>query len=635
MTELRASTTDSTRLFSLDGLDYPKGVYTIFYRGQRTTSSDDNEIDTSNVRVGIRSREDYGEVLQSPILFNQYTTDGTTPYASLDALVQEMADLLGFNRASGGGGSNPSRMSFVPSASPFVDIAARDTWSAVNLSDLHNDSMQVTLIMIGQDSYEWAGDDTPSSYSSASWILRSSGLTLGQEETLSSLASIPEGRIPYRTVNGFEDSSVRRLPSGEVLAPASFTGEALGLNLGRSVTVSDISGFLGVRNNIRDEQYIVVDTLISPDSASPRPSVFRLTEAENDLIVQGVGTEQLTGTSLTITYVTTLDAQTNSLEFQGFAASTNVRVRITDVDSGIVSKYIPSEAAWLDGLGGVDFLTGSGVIDLVNSPLRFTTGSNLRIDIEGESLNLMGNISSQPMITARIQRGVFEDMAYLSDVTTNNNDPSVHNLSIDIPSRVDLNTDLNVDHQITYSITNRNMVSSLELLVTGGDNKSISIPTSDGQHTVTVGLTGIDSSTEGSVSFQLQATEAGGVTHDSNTVSVQIRTLPVHELSHFGTIPQASAASSIDFTSDLSTTEEVAGSYTISGIPTDASLHKVYFAVPTANTNLSQILQSAFNITSQFTQTTETIAGETYNVWLMNSGSAVNSNYNNVILNVT
>ena len=414
MIELRASTIDATRMFSLNGLEYPKGMYTLYY-ARGTVNGGSNDVDTTNIQVGIRSREHFGNILQSPILFNEYTTDGSTPYTSLVALQQAMADLLGFNRASGGGGTG-GRTTFTPTESPFADDTARDTWAGANLDELHNDSTLVTLITVGTSSFEWAGEDTPTTYSNNSWILRSTGLTDPQRVTLNSLVVIPEDKMPIQGASGFEDSEMRRLSDGAILAPEDFSVESGSIDFGDIITLSEATGFLSIQNHESGDSFALVDSRFTRAEGSTVPRVFFLIEPENELLVQSDTSTIITDTDFTFTFTTTLFAQANSFVLQGSAPSTNVRIRISDAVTGVTFKYLPTEAAWIDGDEGLTLATGSTTIDLDNSPLRFAPNRQLRIEIQGDSINLLGNASNFPFISAQVQRAEFRDLAFGGEV---------------------------------------------------------------------------------------------------------------------------------------------------------------------------------------------------------------------------
>ena len=114
--------------------------------------------------------------------------------------------------------------------------------------------------------------------------------------------------------------------------------------------------------------------------------------------------------------------------------------------------------------------------------------------------------------------------------------PSLHNFSIDIPSRVDLNTDLNVQHTLTFDVTNYSHLTALELVVTTGTNQTLSLPVRDGTQTNVVTLAGIDTSSAGTVTFQLSGTHSGG-TVTSNVVTINVADLQAHEFAYYGSRP--------------------------------------------------------------------------------------------------
>lgn len=222
--------------------------------------------------------------------------------------------------------------------------------------------------------------------------------------------------------------------------------------------------------------------------------------------------------------------------------------------------------------------------------------------------------------------------------------PSVHNFSINIPSRVDLNTDLNNARTLTYSITNRQSVQSFELIVTTGDNKTLTNPTIDGTQTKNVTLSGISTASTSTLTFVLRITDTQGTTHDSNTVTVSVANAVTHEQTHFGYILSTEDQTDIVFANDdIEARDNFAGDWTVSGIPNDSNLHRIYFAVPTADGSITRISQGGFTLYedglssgNQFTEIQNvTIASQTYNIVLMNAGSAVNNNYNGTRLTVS
>ena len=113
--------------------------------------------------------------------------------------------------------------------------------------------------------------------------------------------------------------------------------------------------------------------------------------------------------------------------------------------------------------------------------------------------------------------------------------PRVENFSIDIASRVDLNTDLNVQHTITYDVIHHGSIQSMALDVVTGTDITLTVPTQDqlGQ-TQSVTLSGINTSSEGSVIFKITGVDTQSNNFESNTYTVTIRTLDTHEYLYYG-----------------------------------------------------------------------------------------------------
>ena len=123
----------------------------------------------------------------------------TTPTStSRSNLVTQLAESFFFSVGGRGG----QRVSFVPSASPFATVAARNTWAAANLTELHNDNSQVTVVTVDDGTdifvYEWGGADMPASHDPGGWILRvmTSMDGLGESSLNWSFSSSTDGSDP-------------------------------------------------------------------------------------------------------------------------------------------------------------------------------------------------------------------------------------------------------------------------------------------------------------------------------------------------------------------------------------------------------------------------------------------------------
>ena len=214
------------------------------------------------------------------------------------------------------------------------------------------------------------------------------------------------------------DSGMRVLPSGQVLAPKDFGVESGSIDMGDLIRLSEAGGFLGITNAVTGAQFNVVDFFTPRLSPSNRPQVFATTEAERLFVAQPDLSNVITTNPLLFNYTTTLSARTNSLLLKANGPMTNVTMRITDTVSGVVFKYLPDKAAWIDGSGGYDFVTGDNVVDLFDSPLPFDVGRALSLEIKGDSIDLLGT-TTIPYFAAMLQNAEFRPIPYSSDIEEN------------------------------------------------------------------------------------------------------------------------------------------------------------------------------------------------------------------------
>lgn len=306
---------------------------------------------------------------------------------------------------------------------------------------------------------------------------------------------------------------------------------------------------------------------------------------------------------------------------------------------GSVNKGFLYQISAAGTVDGVNFRTSELLLALIDSPnTSIFAGNWLKIGDDGvHSWGGLTGIIDDNEIIAKLDRLGYERIS-----------PSVHNFSIDIPSRVDIGTDLNVSHVVTYDVSNRNSLTAVELIVTGGDNKTLTLPTRDGIQTETIILTGINSSIASSVIFTVRGTDTNSVTHDSNSYTVTIANLTAPQQTHFGFVQSTQDQTNIVFgtgpgdptSTDTEVRGQADGNWVVSDIPADSNTYRIYWAVPTSIGSITRVTQGGFTLFdsalssgNQFTAVSNvTIDSETYNVLLMNAGSAVNSNYNGTTL---
>ncbi len=89
--KIQESTVDNTLLFNINGLDYEKGGWGIFYLNLSEIIP--SVYDSSKQLVGIRNKSD-GKTLQDARNFSAYCDGTGTAYTSLQALLTDLIVLI-------------------------------------------------------------------------------------------------------------------------------------------------------------------------------------------------------------------------------------------------------------------------------------------------------------------------------------------------------------------------------------------------------------------------------------------------------------------------------------------------------------------------------------------------------------
>ena len=187
---------------------------------------------------------------------------------------------------------------------------------------------------------------------------------------------------------------------------------------------------------------------------------------------------------------------------------------------------------------------------------------------------------------------------------------SLENFSLNLPSRVDLNTDLG-SRTVTYTVTNANQITALQLQIDGTDFVALSNPSSDGVQTESVDLSSVDTTTSRTIVFRLRADD----TFNSNTQSLLIRDPVQAEAVYYGT-----SDSDNDDTIDVSTLTRRDVAVTES-FNADFSLPASHYAIILVPNNyMFSAIERTFNqdITNDFTATDDVrvISGQTYDSYV-------------------
>ena len=110
---------------------------------------------------------------------------------------------------------------------------------------------------------------------------------------------------------------------------------------------------------------------------------------------------------------------------------------------------------------------------------------------------------------------------------------SLHNFSISIPARVDIGTNLNVQQTISFDVSNFSNLTALTLVVTDGDDITLTTPIRDGVQTQTVTLAGTNTGAATTITFQLSGTVPTG-TVTSNIQTVNVANALAQEQAYYG-----------------------------------------------------------------------------------------------------
>ena len=210
---------------------------------------------------------------------------------------------------------------------------------------------------------------------------------------------------------------------------------------------------------------------------------------------------------------------------------------------------------------------------------------------------------------------------------------SVKDFRIAIPSRVDVNTDLNVATAVTYDFTAINGLNTWHLDIDGSVFSQLGAPSVPGFVRTSVTLSGIDTSTAKTIRFQLVGETTSGTDLRSYTQFVTVRNLLDQEFVYYGfTTTNVPATDPSDITT-LSK-EGVAGGEGFVNITTGTATVGQFFAIfiPATHT-VSNIIQTNLgnaDVTSAFTltSTVRTVNSQQYNSYVLGAPSGLVAGFN-------
>ena len=350
--------------------------------------------------------------------------------------------------------------------------------------------------------------------------------------------------------------------------------------------------------------------------------------AESDVRVVGTGTVRLQifkGASadlanLMLDQTVALTNGLNTIQFDGwglFEAGESTFVRYTNVGAANLT---------LEGTGvGAAFRPYS-----VNRGYSYSVGN-----LEDQLTNIRTLEQFQDTVAAMLTGGTHNGVTVTYDDTNGviNLDvtgttppitpsPALSAFSIPgLPSSVDNGASLNQAYTVSFTTQGTSQITALNLTVTGAGNNStfpITVPSADGAHSVSVTLSGIITTTDGTIAFQIRGTTSAGATIMSSTQNVTVRTSTADEFAYYG-VSTTNNAATIDTGTLTSVNVQAAGtSYDI-----DANLPANNFLIilEPSDRAITSIIERTFNVESlnRFTRTTNvrTINGQQYDTYVL------------------
>lgn len=225
---------------------------------------------------------------------------------------------------------------------------------------------------------------------------------------VASLAAVKIGEVPYKLPDGtFGSSGMKVLSGTTVLAPPGFSVESGSVTFGEALTVSEVSGYLGLTNHVNGNLYTLIDFNTPDTAASQEPHIFFLTSGKTEFVAQGTDTTNLPNNPLVFNYTIQNTARSHALKFRTYAAMSNVRARISLVSTGLTLKYIPDRQTWEEGVGGLNWALGDNTFEFGDTPLNLEAGMQVKFEIYATSVSLKGNALGVPYFSAMIQPGNF------------------------------------------------------------------------------------------------------------------------------------------------------------------------------------------------------------------------------------
>lgn len=389
---------------------------------------------------------------------------------------------------SGGGGGVSVRQEHI-----FANAAARDTYFTTNFAELTT-GLQIVLTDNGAGStvlQTWLGQSNLSSYPASPGTLWSTLQTLTAQEIATLYESISDVNR-YNNVDKGKVDAITNTGRGQIITATEAT------QISNSINNATLSGqvITFTKNDNTTFTLTISSAPTGPTTILPN---------ETRVVLQPLGSAW--------------DASSGAFP--------------SGSQAGFL--YLISTAGTVDGEA---FTTQDLLLSLVNNASTTTFAGNwarVNGDDSVHSWSGLTGVIDDTQIEAVLTRLGYQK------ATTGNETPSLHEFSVTtIPSRVDLNTDLNVAQTVSFSVTNFSRLNSLIVQadpVTPGTFitvATLTTPTSDGVQTQQATFSGLVTTTDRTINFRLLGTDTDSNEYTSNNYQVSVRDLNTSEFAYYG-----------------------------------------------------------------------------------------------------
>lgn len=384
----------------------------------------------------------------------------------------------------------------------------------------------------------WTGADSPPSYDNSNWDTVSTlSLTQAEKQHLEDLTGITTAVIPIKTADGFEDSSVSETTervefAKPLFAPEIFT-DSSSIITGPTRSSSNTKS-QEIQDLVNGQRAIQLQTRYDDNgTTTPYTPVLSSTVVKDISILEDITLPQ----SIEFSYGITTNRHSNQVILKAAeAGNINIVVRFNNAMGRELYRVRNFEITQQQVDNNEQIIisadNGGQAVVLIGDTVHFTIDG---VSLKGHTYSGDATFGDQSIPYLRIGAHEYSETNLATEDFVRNligSRISLHGFSINIPNRVDLNTNLNVEHTVTFSVTDFSQITQLELLSGNTVVATLTNPTSDGVQTQLVTPTGLTTDTAKTIQLRLRANNDNSLL--SNSQNIQVRVPIQSEIIYYG-----------------------------------------------------------------------------------------------------